>query len=83
MRISRLAMAAGLALAAAAGCGGRRPALHVYTWADYIKPELVSRFEREHDCRVVIDTFDSNEAMFAKLQPAPRATTCSCRRATW
>jgi spermidine/putrescine transport system substrate-binding protein len=42
--------------------------LHVYTWADYVKPELVARFEQENNCRVVIDTFDSNEAMYAKLK---------------
>ena len=42
--------------------------LHVYTWADYVKPELVARFEKEHNARVVIDTFDSNEAMYAKLK---------------
>lgn len=57
-----------LALVLAAGCGPARPTLHVYTWADYIKPELVARFEREQHCRVVIDTFDSNEAMYAKLK---------------
>ena len=42
--------------------------LHLYTWADYIKPELVERFEKEHDCKVVIDTFDSNESMYAKIR---------------
>jgi spermidine/putrescine transport system substrate-binding protein len=42
--------------------------LHVYTWASYFKPELVARFEKENACRVVTDTFDSNEAMFAKLK---------------
>jgi spermidine/putrescine transport system substrate-binding protein len=41
--------------------------LHVYTWADYINPDLVKRFEKEQKCKVVIDTFDSNEAMFARL----------------
>jgi spermidine/putrescine transport system substrate-binding protein len=52
-------------------CGGGRkalPVLHLYTWSDYIKPELVSRFEAANGCRVVIDTFDSNEAMYAKLK---------------
>jgi spermidine/putrescine transport system substrate-binding protein len=42
--------------------------LHLYTWADYIKPELVQRFEAENGCQVVIDTFDSNEAMYAKIK---------------
>jgi spermidine/putrescine transport system substrate-binding protein len=52
-----------------AGCGAKAPAtLHVYTWADYIKPELVQRFEKENNCKIVIDTFDSNESMYAKLK---------------
>ena len=49
-------------------CAKPVPVLHVYTWADYVKPELVQRFESEQKCRVVIDTFDSNEAMFAKMK---------------
>ncbi len=50
------------------GCGEKRPVLHVYNWADYIKPSLVRQFEQEFNCRVMIDTFDSNEAMFARLR---------------
>ncbi|OAI58123.1 hypothetical protein AYO49_01315 [Verrucomicrobiaceae bacterium SCGC AG-212-N21] len=42
--------------------------LHIYTWADYISPDLVKRFEKEQGCKVVIDTFDANETMFAKLK---------------
>ncbi len=56
------------ALAALCGCAEKKPVLHVYTWSDYIKPELVQQFERENDCKVVIDTYDSNEAMYAKLK---------------
>lgn len=44
------------------------PEIHLFMWADYIKPELIYRFERENNCRVVIDTYDSNEAMYAKLK---------------
>ena len=42
--------------------------LHVYTWADYISPEVVQKFEQQHACKVVVDTFDSNESMFAKFK---------------
>jgi len=42
--------------------------LHLYTWADYIKPELVEKFEAANQCKVVIDTFDSNESMYAKIR---------------
>lgn len=59
--------ALGLAVALT-GCGKKQPTLHVYTWADYIKPELLTRFEQENNVRVIIDTFDSNEAMYAKLK---------------
>ena len=51
----------------AGSCNTSKPTLHVYTWADYIKPELIARFEEENNCKVVIDTFDSNESMYAKL----------------
>lgn len=47
---------------------GEPPTLHLYMWADYVKPSLVQQFEQENKCRVVIDTFDSNEAMYAKLK---------------
>lgn len=55
-------------LAALAGCGKKEAVLHLYTWADYIDPDLVKQFETENSCRVMIDTFDSNEAMYAKLK---------------
>ncbi|MES2598934.1 MAG: spermidine/putrescine ABC transporter substrate-binding protein [Verrucomicrobiota bacterium] len=42
--------------------------LHIFTWADYVSPETVEKFEKAHQCKVVIDTFDSNESMYAKLK---------------
>lgn len=42
--------------------------LHVYTWADYVSPDVVTKFEEKHGCKVVIDTFDSNESMYAKVR---------------
>lgn len=50
------------------GCSDDRVQLHVYTWSDYFDPELISKFEADNNCNVVIDTFDSNEAMYAKLK---------------
>lgn len=51
-----------------AHCGKSAPVLHLYTWADYFKPALVARFEKENSCRVIIDTYDSNETMYAKIK---------------
>lgn len=45
-----------------------RESLYLFTWADYVSPEVVEKFEKQHDCRVVIDTFDSNESMYAKIK---------------
>jgi len=59
-------LAVSIALLARCGRGGT--VLHVYSWADYFKPDLITRFEKENGCRVVIDTFDSHEAMYAKLK---------------
>ena len=63
-----LALALATVAAGLSACRQSKPALHVYTWADYIKPELITRFEQENNCKVIIDTFDSNEAMYAKLK---------------
>jgi spermidine/putrescine transport system substrate-binding protein len=48
------------------GCKDKQK-LYIYTWADYIDPELIQNFEQENDCKVEISTFDSNETLFAKL----------------
>ena len=42
--------------------------LHIYTWSDYIAPDVKAGFEKALGCRIIIDTFDSNEAMYAKLK---------------
>jgi spermidine/putrescine transport system substrate-binding protein len=42
--------------------------LHIYTWSDYFDADVVAMFEDANKCRVQIDYFDSNEAMYAKLK---------------
>ena len=59
------------ALAAWTGYGeeaSAKPTLRIYTWSDYIAPGVVARFEKEYGCKIVIETFDSNETMFEKLK---------------
>jgi len=48
--------------------GDGTPELHIYTWCDYFSPDVIRSFEKALGCAVVIDTFDSNEAMYAKLK---------------
>ena len=42
--------------------------LNLYMWSTYIKPEVIDRFQEEYNCRIIIDTYDSNEAMYTKLK---------------
>ncbi len=42
--------------------------LHLYNWTDYIDPAELDRFSAETGIEVILDTFDSNETLLAKLQ---------------
>lgn len=68
MHVNKAMAGVAFALGVLAGCGEKKPVLHIYTWSDYIDPDVVAAFEKANGCEVAIDTFDSNEAMFAKLQ---------------
>lgn len=49
------------------GSGGSQK-LHIYTWTSYTDDDLTSRFTAETGIDVVVDIYDSNEMMLAKLQ---------------
>jgi len=59
-------------LAALAACGGKTgPApkvVNIYIWTNYLPQEVVDEFERRTGIHANVDTFDSNEAVLAKLQ---------------
>lgn len=42
--------------------------LNLYNWGDYIDPALISKFQKETGYHVNVETFDSNEAMYTKVQ---------------
>jgi spermidine/putrescine transport system substrate-binding protein len=67
--LSALALAATLAVS---GCGSKKPVLNVYTWSDYMAPEVVKEFEQRFNCKVQMNYFDSNEAMYAKFKNGAR-----------
>lgn len=41
--------------------------LKIYNWAEYFPMDLIARFEKENDVKVVYDTFESAEQQVAKL----------------
>lgn len=47
---------------------GSGKTLTVFSWSDYLSEKAKASFEKANNCTVVIDTFDSNEAMLAKLE---------------
>lgn len=63
-----------LALAAAVFCVykfsaiSNKPVLRVFNSGEYVDSKLIENFEKEYNCKVVYETFDSNESMYTKLQ---------------
>jgi len=41
--------------------------LNLYNWGDYIDPNLLAKFQKETGYHVNVETFDSNEAMYTKI----------------
>lgn len=41
--------------------------ISVYNWGDYIEPETLKMFEQETGIKVIYETFETNEDMYAKI----------------
>jgi len=73
--VRALAALLGLALAACGRSGPEQPpraaaeekAVNVYNWYDYIKPEVLRKFEARYGIQVRYSLFDSNNTLEAKL----------------
>lgn len=51
-------------------CGSEKDdgTLYLYNWTYYTPDSVLELFEKEFNCTVKVDTFDSNEVMYAKLK---------------
>ncbi|MFD1430537.1 ABC transporter substrate-binding protein [Lacticaseibacillus mingshuiensis] len=72
MAVAILAVALGLAfwsqdLQRSQGATGSNT-LNFANWGDYIDPALIKKFQKETGYHVNMETFDSNEAMYTKIQ---------------
>ncbi len=47
--------------------GKKQQQLYIFNWTDYIDPVLIAEFEKANDCKIVYDTYNSNENMLTKL----------------
>lgn len=50
------------------GCGKPKQQLNLFIWSEYIDPAAVAEFEKQFDCKVVIDLHETAESMIAKLE---------------
>ncbi|MCE2850370.1 MAG: spermidine/putrescine ABC transporter substrate-binding protein [Roseiflexaceae bacterium] len=41
--------------------------LYFYNWTDYVDPQILADFEAEYGVKVILDTYDANEDMIAKV----------------
>lgn len=47
---------------------GAKKVLHLFNWTYYTPDNVIEQFEKEFNVSVKVDTFDSNEVMYAKLK---------------
>ncbi len=51
-----------------AACSDRKEELYLFCWSDFFAEEVLQQFEEDFNCRIILDTYDSNEAMYAKIR---------------
>ena len=54
------------------GCGAgggdkKEEVVYVYSWGDYLDPEVLKIFEQETGVHVILDEYDTNESMFPRV----------------
>ena len=42
--------------------------LRIFNAGEYIDPAIIEKFEKDHGCKIIYETFDSNESMYTKLK---------------
>lgn len=68
MKLFLKTTATAMALTLGATAATAEGKLVIYHWFEYIPQELLDKFSEEHGVEVVMDTYDSNEALLASLK---------------
>ena len=50
----------------------------VFNWGEYIDEDLIDEFEDEYGIEVIYDTFDTNEAMYPRVEADPSLYDVIC-----
>lgn len=75
------AMMATTAFGAQAVLADKRSAngqVKVFNWGEYIDEDLIDEFEDEYGIEVIYDTFDTNEAMYPRVEADPSLYDVIC-----
>ncbi len=64
-RLTCLLGAAAIAIAGPAMAAGE---LNIFNWGNYTNPKLIEKFEKEHDVKVTLTDYDSNDTALAKVK---------------
>ena len=56
-----------IGFSAFAGVKSKGNVLRIFNAGEYMDPELITQFEERYNCKVIYETFDSNESMYTKL----------------
>jgi len=70
LRVFALVLSAVLLCMIFTACGGQKKrTLRIFNWGDYMDPEILDMFmERYPDVKIIYDTFETNEQMYAKIK---------------
>ncbi len=63
-----LSVAGVMCLAVPGPVSAEKGEVYVYNWSEYMPDSVLSEFQKETGIKVVYTTYDSNEAMFAKVK---------------
>lgn len=66
--MKKIALASLLALGLTGCSSDDSQVLNLYNWSEYMPQEVLTRFQDETGIKVVYTTYDSNEAMYARLK---------------
>ena len=62
-----LAVSTAISLTACSSSSSSKKTLKVYNVGEYMDKSLISKFESEYNCKVVYETYESNEVMYTKI----------------
>ena len=60
--------ALGIAMTMASGSANAAGELNLFNWGNYTNPELIEKFEKEHDIKIVVTGYDDNDSALAKIK---------------